>query len=212
RDCINDFLAEIITVRFSHRGEKFKGLSLFYVLIALAIAIQLNFTFDDTTPDNDSAIGAADYEDPNATLTLTGLTSGSTLSYFGGLELQLDDDEELEIEGIPVDATASVTPILGGDIDFDTQGTPFFSDVDDLSSVFADLFASPFPNLSTFDSDTRFWNGIESVDGMVIGAVPNPATFTNVTPAAAVPEPSSMLSLLLIGVPFVVKGVRHRNK
>ena len=39
RDRINDLGAEIITVRFSHRGEKFKGLSLFYVLIALAIAI-----------------------------------------------------------------------------------------------------------------------------------------------------------------------------
>ena len=84
--------------------------------------IQLNFTFDDTTPDNDPTIGAADYEDPNATLTLTGLTSGSTLSYFGGIELQLDDDQGLEIDGIPDSATPSITPVLDGDIDFDTNG------------------------------------------------------------------------------------------
>ncbi len=174
--------------------------------------IQLNFTFDDTTPDNNPDIGAASYQDPNGTLTLTGLTSGSTLSYFGGIDLELDDDQELEIDGIPADATPSITPALNGDIDLNTQGTPFFSDVDDLSSVFADLFANPFPNLSTSASNTAFWDGSASVTGMDIGPVPNPATFTNVTPAAAVPEPSSMLSLLLIGVPFVVKGVRHRNK
>ncbi len=173
--------------------------------------IQLNFTFDDTTPDNNSDIGAASYEDPNATLTLTGLTSGSTLSYFGGIDLELDDDQELEIDGLLSEATSSITPVFDGDIDFDTSGTPFFSDVDDLSSVFADLFANPFPNLSDNSSSSDFFDGIESVNGMTIGPVPNPATFTNVTPAASVPEPSSMLSLLLIGVPFVVKGVRHRN-
>lgn len=174
--------------------------------------LRLNFTFSDAILDNDASVGGADYEDPNATLSLTGLTSGSTLSYFGGVELQIDDNEELEIEGLPIQASASNPVILDDDIDFDTQGTPFFSDVNDLSSVFADLFANAFPNSSGNVAETQFWDGNSSLISMRFGPVSSPATFTDLTAVdpKPVPEPASLLGLAAIGAVAMGGALKKR--
>lgn len=161
--------------------------------------LRANFTFDDTVADQRPGVGTAKYQDPNATFSLTGLTSGASLSYLGGLDLELDDNQELEIEGIPSSADATFTQILGGDIDFDTIGSAFFTDVDDLSQAFADLFANPFPNATLNEASTDFWDGAASQTGMGFGPVPASAVFSDTS--SAVPEPASwaLLAAGLVG-------------
>lgn len=163
--------------------------------------IRINFTFDDSVADQRPGAGTSKWQDPNATLTLTGLTSGATLAYLGGLDIEVDDDEEFELEGIPTSATALITPILGGDFDLDTQGTSFFTDPDDLSQIFADLLAAPFPNASSNAADTRFWDGSTSVSGMEFGPAPASVTITSGdTGQVPIPAPLALLVPGLIGL------------
>jgi hypothetical protein len=122
------------------------------------------------------------------------------LMYVSGIELQLDDDEEFEFDSIAGNASAGVSPILDGDIDFDTNGTAFFSDVDDLPTVFSDLNAPnfSFPNRnSTSSAYTEFFDGQGAVTGMEFGPPP-------------VPEPSTVV-LFVVGI-LGILGVRYRGR
>lgn len=163
--------------------------------------IRINFTFDDSVADLRPGTGTSKWQDPNATLTLTGLTSGASLAYLGGLDIEVDDDQEFELEGIPANATALTTPILGGDFDLNTLGTSFFTDPDDLSQIFADLLAAPFPNASINSASTSFWDGSGSVIGMEFGPAPASGTITGgYTGQAPIPAPLALLVPGLIGL------------
>ncbi|MEO0854961.1 MAG: PEP-CTERM sorting domain-containing protein, partial [Cyanobacteria bacterium J06648_11] len=161
--------------------------------------VLLDFTFDDTTPDDDAAIGSAQYNDPNSVVTLTGETSGASVVYAPGIELEFDNNEELEIDDIGGDADAVNTPLLEGDIDFNTLGTPFFTDVDNLALSLFELNTIPFPNQTDDTATTTFFNGVNAVDGMRFGPVP------------AVPEPSTTLGAIALGGGFLWKRRKRRS-
>ena len=171
----------------------------------LGESLSLRFTFDDSTNLTLASATTITYDnaffDSNAKLWLTGLTSGVTLEYFGGLIIEVDDKQEFEVEGLEVSATAEHTRILGGDIDWNTRGTDIFSDVTSLPIIFAELFASPFTNNSTNIASTRFWANGNSQLGMEFGHVPETSNFSQTT-IAKIPEPTSLviLSLALLGL------------
>lgn len=160
--------------------------------------ISLSFTFDDSVADLRSAVGAARYEDPNGVITLTGSTSGAILNYFGGVELQFDDNQEFEIDSIPDNALAGNTRILEDDIDFDTRGLAFFSDVDNLSLSLSELNTNFFPNNSSNVAFTEYFDASvmsgdpeeQSIEGMRFGPVPS-------EPSASTPEPSALIGLAM---------------
>ena len=136
--------------------------------------VLLDFTVDNSVADVEPNIGDGNFDDPNGIITLTGAISGATIDYAGGIEIEIDDDEEFEIESLISDATSTDSPILAGDIDFDTQGTPFFTDPDDLALSLSELQASSFNSQSTNDARTEFFNPSTGTDetGMRFGPVP----------------------------------------
>lgn len=167
----------------------------------------MRFTFNDSialTPADNIRITEAGFYDTNAQLWLTGLTSGVTLEYFSGLIIEVDDKQEFEIEGIADSASAEYTRIIGGDIDWDTDGVDLFSDITSFPSIFSELFAKPFSNNSTNTASTRYWANGSSHLGMTFGAVPTTSSFsqTNIT---SVPEPTS-LTILALGILGFVSG------
>jgi hypothetical protein len=157
----------------------------------------LYFTVSNSLADVDSAIGDGKFNDPNGTITLTGLTSGATMTYFGGVQIQVDDIEEFEIDTLQDEATALVTSILEGDIDFNTEGTAFFTNPDSLTAVLADLLGSSFLNASDNEAYTEYWNGTASVEGMRFGPSSDIVIFTN--NSVDIPEPST-LAIFAIGL------------
>jgi len=164
-------------------------------------SLSLRFTFDSSillTPANGTTIAQDAFFDSGATLWLTGLTSGVTLDYFGGLIIEVDSKQEFELEGIEASATSTFTRIIGGDFDWDTKGSDIFSDISSLSTTFNELFANPFLNKSTNTASTRFWANGDSHLGMIIGPVPSSSTFSQ-TVVSTVPEPTSVV-ILSIGL------------
>ncbi|AFZ49711.1 hypothetical protein Dacsa_0988 [Dactylococcopsis salina PCC 8305] len=119
--------------------------------------------------------GEALYEYPNGVITLTGLTSGASIDYSGGIELNFPDNEEMDIDSTLFFPDASNSPILGNNINFDTLGTPFFSDVDNLALSLSELQASSFNNQSGAGGGTAFFDPsamFNSETGMRFGPVP----------------------------------------
>jgi len=156
--------------------------------------IRAAFTFDDATIDSRGQPDGGRFNDPTGTIRLTGKTSGATFLYLGGIEIEVDDEQELEWESLSTSdgyATLGQPNLISGDIDMDTKGTSFFSDPYTLTTVVSDLLASPFPNNipPIYDAKTAYWNGVTSVHGMTFGPVPTNVVFTS---AGAVPEPTTL--------------------
>ena len=166
----------------------------------------LEGTFNDATPDIEAASGDGNFDDPLGFLRLTGKTSGATLFYGGGVEIEVDDDTEFEIESLVTDATSAIPNIIAGDIDLDTGGPSFFSNPDLLTNVVADLLASPFPNADVGAGLTKFWDGSSSRDGMTFGPAASLVTVTS----GVIPEPTS-LAIFSIGALGLVATRRRRN-
>ena len=168
----------------------------------LGEAVLLQFTFDDTIADTDAAADTGLFIDPNSSVTLVGATSGATQSYFGGLQLSVEDNNALEIVGIPTSATAIDSPVLSGEIELETTGAAFFSDGNNLAAVFADLLANPFPNNAFNIASTQFFNGGSSSLGIQFGAVSASAQFSllptnpDPEPPTTTPEPSALIALV----------------
>lgn len=158
-------------------------------------------TFDDATPDVEPSVGDGNFDDPNGFITLIGATSGASITYLGGLEIEVDDNEEFEFETLLVTPNATVTNIVGNDIDLDTSGTAFFTDPDNLAAVVADLLANPFPNASTDAAFTSFFDGTSTVTGMRFGAAPASVTVTQANDSVVpTPVPALLMGLGLLGL------------
>jgi|GEM_PF-5047813 len=172
----------------------------------------MQFSFDDAIADADADADAGNYSDASATLTLIGKDSGATLSYLGGLSLIVEEDA-LEITGLPSSATAGQSPVLAGELELETSGAAFFSNVNDLSTVFADLLASPFPNNSASLAATEFFNGSSTV-GIQFGPASASTQFSLLPadpsgdPTATTPEPTSFIALVAV----LLGGVRCRRR
>ena len=171
----------------------------------LGESLRAIFTFDNGLSDLDPAPGSASFTDPNGTITLIGITSGASLNYVGGLNIELDDNEELELKSALFIATSLNSPTLKDDIDFDTQGSAFFSNPDSLAVVISDLDGAAFPNdVSSNIASTEYWNGNASVLGMEFGpvpSVPEPVNFSVIsTPSTSVPDTGSTAALFVSGL------------
>jgi len=170
--------------------------------------LRLQVTFDDATADTRAAVGNGFFEDPLGFMVLINQDKGTAITYNGGVEIEVDDDEEIEFEAVDNDATAINTPIIAGDIDFNTNGTSFFSDPDSLSAVTADLLANVFPNNSNNTANTRYWDGSSSVTGIGFGNASALVTVTQV--GVAIPEPSTYV-LFALGI-AALGAIRRRRK
>lgn len=166
----------------------------------------LQATFDDATVDSETNVGDGNFDDPNGFLKLIGVTSGASLIYTGGVEIEVDDDEEFEIESLAPNASATNTSIISGDIDLDTQGTSFFTNPDVLATVVADLLANPFPSVTLAEANTDFWLGSTTDLGMDFGPSSNPTIITAIT---AVPEPITP-ALIVLGLGAL--GITRRRR
>lgn len=167
----------------------------------------MQLTFDDATADTDPTVGSGFYEDPNGFIRFINSRDNSSILYTGGLEIDVDDEEELEIESMDASASAMSTPIVDSDIDFDTNGTAFFTDPDTLTAIVGDLLANVFPNNETNDGGTEFWDGLNSVSGIDLDNSELPVTVTLVT--AAIPEPTT---IALLGLGFAGAGWSRRKR
>jgi len=175
-------------------------------------SLSLRFTFNDAivlTPADNIQITENGFYDANAQLWLTGLTSGVTLEYFSGLIIEVDDKQEFELEGIADSASAEFTSIIGGDIDWDTDGADLFSDITSLPSIFSELFANPFANNSANTASTRYWADDSSHMGMTFGHVPTISVFTK-SQVTDVPEPTS-LAILAVGILGFIARKKQAN-
>ncbi len=175
----------------------------------------LQATFDDATPDVKVATASSGkFQDPSGFLRLINSSNNTSVTYNGGLDIEVETDERLEFETLANfgDATATNSPTVSNDIDFDTSGTPFFTNPDDLSTVVADLLLlNVFHNNNTTNiSTTGYWNGLASVDGVDFGpSSPVEVAVTQVVDAAPIPEPSTY-ALFALGIGAL--GVMNRRR
>jgi len=176
----------------------------------------VRFVIDSEAPDS-SASPIASYDDPTGTISVMGLTSGATLSMSpgAGVEVELDDRNEFELESLVSSASPTIPFILDRDVDFDNNtgdvvNGPFLTDdVDDLagsieslsSFVIGGLFRTP--NGTSLDASIGYWdfaNGRSVARGLDFGPVPT----------GDVPVPSA-LPLLATGLAGLV-ALRRRGR
>jgi hypothetical protein len=100
----------------------------------------LRITIDDTMIDSDAAIGSALYSDLTGTLMLTGGVSGASLSYLGGVRLDIDDMEELNIQVTSTNVVPEPTRALLFGVGLLTFGRRF-------SNTYNGPLQTPDPNI-----------------------------------------------------------------
>ncbi|MEM1059177.1 MAG: PEP-CTERM sorting domain-containing protein [Verrucomicrobiota bacterium] len=162
------------------------------------------FSFDLSTPDtNTNPDFAAVYVDPNATLTLQGVSSNATLHYFSGLRLRITNDSDFVLGNRANPANATFSPSLSNAAEFFSTA-PVFSDPEDLNTVFADLFAAPVTNRGNTIAGTTYWTGTGAEPGMEIRILIN-----SQNQFAQVPEPTGGALLLAGGTVFL--ALRRRR-
>ena len=175
--------------------------------------VGIRIEFDDTTADSRSDVGAARYDDLDGKLILFNST-GASVEYGSGVRLEFDDRQEMEIRSISTSPTSG-SPVLSGDIDLDTRGVDFFTDVDDLSQTFSDLAANTFSNDATQGSTTRYEAGAGDEIGMSISEAPSQTQWTVETlgsGATVVPEPTSIAVWGFVLIGFLGFGIRRQNR
>lgn len=172
--------------------------------------ILLTVTVDDATADSAASSTRGLFTDVGGTVTVKGLTSGTTVTMNAGVEIEVDDDTEFDLETVPAEPSAAIPFIIDEDVDFETSGLAIFSDVNDLSVILAEFIALIGPdgrltvNNAAVDSlgDIEFFNGSSTgTDGILFGPVP----------PAAVPLPATA-PLLLGALGLTVAAARRRRR
>lgn len=165
-------------------------------------AVTMEFTFDSSVTDSNPNPGRGSFEDPSATYRLIGNTSGAVLDYAPGLRICFLSDESIRIGSLANPSDAFNTPVLAAAVTWENNpANQVFSDINDLTQVFVDLFATSFDTASDFFGTTSYWDGSSPVVGMELGGPPAGASFT------LIPSPSTVALLGLAGL----VGVRRRR-
>lgn len=160
----------------------------------------INFTLDDATPDTDPTANGGRYFDPAGTLNVRGLTSNTMLTLELGVEVDLDDPGEFELDGdVPAFNDTDSGLVLEGDIDLDTnEAPPLVSDPNDLSQSIADLSALLNPD-GVFTGITNQTDNIASLSFFIAGdgnTDENAILSFGTVPTAPVPLPAGAWLLL----------------
>jgi len=161
----------------------------------------LEVTMDDSTLDVRDEAGTGRFRDLAGFFTITGLSSGTSITTLPGVDLQLDDASEIEFD----DATNDVDEnergfVLEQDVDINL-GDIQLSDVDDFATVFAEISAlikdglfavNESTNTARIDFNVEGGNGVGR-SSLTFGAVPS---------IAPVPLPAPALFLIsgLVGL------------
>lgn len=178
--------------------------------------ILFEFTIDSTIADSNGAPSTGRFTDPNGTITLTGLTSGETLSQTNGAFNQT----ELVINGL-----AQIT-LNGGGNEFSSivltdgvdleSATPIVSNPDDLAQSLIEIQAALTNGLFTgftgisggvSEMRTSFFNFPIQTSSIVFGPV-NQAT----TPIGMAPIPLPAGGVLLLTGLGAVAALRRRRR
>lgn len=137
--------------------------------------IRVDITIDDSAVDTAAFSNTGMFEDPSATVTLVGATSGTTLTLSDGLSVRArNNQQDLKIDSIESSASATNTFVIKNAMDF-AYDLPAFSDANDLSTVLAD---ADLPLGKTGLTSISFWDSVNDrqLTGLRITAVPLPAT------------------------------------
>lgn len=137
--------------------------------------VKIEITLDDSVADTAAFINTGMFEDPTATVTLIGKTSGTTLTLSDGLKVRSRGSQsDLKIDSIETNASAANPFIIKNPLDF-AYDLPTFSDPNDLGAVLADADLQKGRNgLTTFS----FWDDVQGreLTGLQVTTVPLPAT------------------------------------
>ncbi|MEL6498175.1 MAG: hypothetical protein AAF937_11500 [Planctomycetota bacterium] len=164
--------------------------------------VTMGFTFSSMVTDSSADPARGVYDDPSATYRLIGNTSGAVLDYAPGLRIFLVNDESVRIGSLVNPSDALNTPVLSRPGVWEKiPSNVIFSDVNDLTQVFADLFATTFDAPRNFEAETSYWDGSSPVLGMKMFGPPVGASFS------LIPSPSTVALLGLAGL----VGVRRRR-
>ena len=180
-----------ITLKFDHLGPAISvaaGSPEAAAGFQIGENILATITIDDTTPDTDAS-NDGKFQDFGGSITLTGETSGASLLYSGGVDFELDSNDELEIDSADQTASSLSLQVIQGDIDIEVSGS-FFTDHDDLSQVIKDLLSNPFPSIETGTATTQYWDGVSEQMGMEFGPTQGTILITKIG-TNPVPEPST---------------------
>lgn len=137
--------------------------------------VRVEISIDDAAVDTAAFSNTGMFEDPTATVTLVGATSGTTLTLSDGLSVRARNaQQDLKIDSIESSASAANPFVIKNALDF-AYDLPTFSDPNDLSAVLAD---ADLPLGKTGLTSISFWDDVRGrqFTGLQITAVPLPAT------------------------------------
>ena len=166
--------------------------------------IFIEFTMSSTVADTDRSSRGGNFEDRSGTLRITGLTSGATLDISGGVEVDLDDTEEFELESARNRPNAANPFVMTDDTDLDTMGNgDLVSNPNDLAQSIRELAALVNSNgFFTVVNRDRADGGIDYYDPIrrrvirdVIEFGPVPTGQPDPVAPSPVPLPASALFL-----------------
>lgn len=137
--------------------------------------VKVQISIDDAAVDTAAFSNTGVFEDPTATVTLIGATSGTTLALADGLSVRArNTQQDLRIDSISSSASATETFVIKNALDF-VYDLPTFSDANDLGAVLAD---ADLPTGKTGLTTVGFWDAVDGRQrtGLKITVVPLPAT------------------------------------
>ena len=173
--------------------------------------ILFSFSIDSATPDATSDTRIGRFVDPEATVTLTGLTRGASVTLSPGLIIEFNGLSQVSILGGPGSSIGEFG--MPNDVNL-RSATPFITDANNLSQSLAELQTSLTDGIFTgFTSTTSETGSVQffvrptGLSFMVFGPVGNATTPVGVAP---IPLPAGGV-LLLTGL-GAVAALRRRRR